>query len=87
MAAISTGSFSGAGLADPTIINGMADSLDQGTAGRHVKLAQSTTAYNNWIQAQQASQLMANSPIKAKTQMLLSKQWTVLVKYKDAYKT
>lgn len=71
MAAISTGSFSGAGLADPTIINGMADSLDQGTPDQHVKLAQSTTAYNNWIQAQQASQLMANSPIKAKTQMLL----------------
>ena len=72
MAAISTGTFAGAGLADPTIINGMADSLDQGTPDRHVKLAQSTTAYNSWIQAQRASQLMANSPIKAKTQMLLS---------------
>jgi hypothetical protein len=71
MAAISSGSFSGAGLADPTIMNGMANSLDQGTPDQHVKLAQSTTAYNNWIQAQQASQLMANSPIKAKTQMLL----------------
>ena len=71
MAAISTGSFSGAGLADPTIMNGMANSLDQGVPEQHVKLAQSTTAYTNWIQAQQASQLMANSPIKAKTQMLL----------------
>jgi hypothetical protein len=71
MAAISSGSFSGAGLADPTIMTGMANSLDQGVPDQHVKLAQSTTSYNNWIQAQQASQLMANSPIKAKTQMLL----------------